>query len=101
MAAENEKVRINLNIADEQVRTVVSPSEEEGLRQLAKEVTGLYNRWRVSDPTRTKTQVLAMVAFQYAKLYHDQLDAGSVRELSLRDFIEKFEERLDKIVIDV
>lgn len=99
--AENEKLRVTLNIAGEQVKTVINRSEEEELRGLEKEVTALFNRWRVADPSRTKSQVLAMVAFQYAKLYYDELAAGRSREASLRNFIEKYEERLNKIVIDV
>lgn len=98
---DDEKLRVTLNIAGEQVKTVINRSDEEELRMLEKEVTSLFNRWRVADPSRTKSQVLAMVAFQYAKLsYYDELTAGRSREASLRDFVEKYEERLNKIVID-
>lgn len=97
---DDEKLRVTLNIAGEQVKTVINRSDEEELRMLEKEVTSLFNRWRVADPSRTKSQVLAMVAFQYAKLYYDELTAGHSREASLRDFVEKYEERLNKIVID-
>ena len=97
---DDEKLRVTLNIAGEQVKTVINRSDEEELRMLEKEVTSLFNRWRVADPARTKSQVLAMVAFQYAKLYYDELTAGRSREASLRDFVEKYEERLNKIVID-
>ena len=68
---DDEKLRVTLNIAGEQVKTVINRSDEEELRMLEKEVTSLFNRWRVADPSRTKSQVLAMVAFQYAKLYYD------------------------------
>ena len=94
---DDEKLRVTLNIAGEQVKTVINRSDEEELRMLEKEVTSLFNRWRVADPSRTKSQVLA---FQYAKLYYDELTAGRSREASLRDFVEKYEERLNKIVID-
>lgn len=97
---DDEKLRVTLNIAGEQVKTVINRSDEEELRMLEKEVTSLFNRWRVADLSRTKSQVLAMVAFQYAKLYYDELTAGRSREASLRDFVEKYEERLNKIVID-
>lgn len=97
---DDEKLRVTLNIAGEQVKTVINRSDEEELRMLEKEVTSLFNRWRVADTSRTKSQVLAMVAFQYAKLYYDELTAGRSREASLRDFVEKYEERLNKIVID-
>lgn len=70
---DDEKLRVTLNIAGEQVKTVINRSDEEELRMLEKEVTSLFNRWRVADPSRTKSQVLAMVAFQYAKLYYDEL----------------------------
>ena len=95
---DDEKLRVTLNIAGEQVKTVINRSDEEELRMLEKEVTSLFNRWRVADPSRTKSQVLAMVAFQYAKLYYDELTAGRSREASLRDFVEKYEERLDAFV---
>ena len=93
-------MRVTLNIAGEQVKAVINRSDEGELRQLEKEVTSLFNRWRVADPSRTKSQVLAMVAFQYAKLYHDEAVAGRSREASLREFVEKYEERLNKIVIE-
>ena len=70
---DDEKLRVTLNIAGEQVKTVINRSDEEELRMLEKEVTSLFNRWRVADPSRTKSQVLAMVAFQYAKLYYDDV----------------------------
>ena len=59
---DDEKLRVTLNIAGEQVKTVINRSDEEELRMLEKEVTSLFNRWRVADPSRTKSQVLAMVA---------------------------------------
>ena len=61
---DDEKLRVTLNIAGEQVKTVINRSDEEELRMLEKEVTSLFNRWRVADPSRTKSQVLAMVALK-------------------------------------
>ena len=47
---DDEKLRVTLNIAGEQVKTVINRSDEEELRMLEKEVTSLFNRWRVADP---------------------------------------------------
>ena len=46
---DDEKLRVTLNIAGEQVKTVINRSDEEELRMLEKEVTSLFNRWRVAD----------------------------------------------------
>lgn len=97
----DDRLNITLNIADEQVKTVIRREDEAGLRALEKEVTGLWEKWRMANPMRTKSQVLAMVAFQYAKLYYDELSASRRREEALRGFIKDYEERVDKIVLDV
>ncbi len=97
----DDKLPVTLNIAGEQLKTVINRADEESIRRIEKEVTGLFDRWRIASPMRSKQQVLAMVAFQYAKLYHDQVDASQGREASLRNFIEQFEKRLDEIVLDV
>lgn len=98
---DGEKLKITLNIADQQVKTSILRKDEEQLRALEREVTGLWERWRLADPTKTKSQVLAMVAFQYAKLYHDERSAGRARERELQEFMRVYEEKLNKIVLDV
>ncbi|HIU39025.1 MAG TPA: cell division protein ZapA [Candidatus Limisoma intestinavium] len=98
---DKEKQNVTLNIAGEQVKTVINRSEEEELRKIEKQVTGLWKQWKQMNPSKTDSQVLAMVAFQYAKLYYDELLAGEKREAALQSFIKTYEERLNKIVIDV
>ena len=98
---EVKKQRITLNIAGEHIKTVINPNDEQQLRMVEKEVTKLWKHWRDGDPTKTSSQVLAMVAFQYAKLYYDEVAAGRAREAALMKFVKEYEERLNKIVLDV
>ena len=98
---DKEKQNVTLNIAGEQVKTVINRSEEEELRKIEKQVTGLWKQWKQMNPSKTDSHVLAMVAFQYSKLYYDELLAGEKREAALQSFIKTYEERLNKIVIDV
>lgn len=68
---------------------------------MEREVTKLWQQWHAVNPTKTKNQVLAMIAFQYAKLYYDEHTQNVQREQELLDFIKTYEERLDDIVLDV
>ena len=62
---DKEKQNVTLNIAGEQVKTVINRSEEEELRKIEKQVTGLWKQWKQMNPSKTDSQVLAMVAFPF------------------------------------
>jgi len=97
----SDKLRVTFNIAEEELKTVINREDEESLRLVEREVAELWRKWRSQNPTRTKGQILAMIAFQYAKLYYDESAENRRRESELTDFVKTYEDRLNDIVLDV
>ena len=50
---------------------------------------------------KSKEEILAMVAFQYAKLFYDVSAMNGKREAELLDFVKKYEEKLNNILLGV
>ncbi len=96
-----EKQQLTLRIAEEKIITVVPRKDELSLKRVEKEVNALWDRWKLMHPSRTKTQILAMMAFQYAKLYYDVAGESSRREKELKDFIREYEEKMDEILLQI
>lgn len=96
-----EKQQLTLNIADERIVTMVLRKDEYALKKVEKEVDILWNKWKLMHPSRTKTQILAMMAFQYAKLYYDVVGESKRREKELSDFIKEYEGKIDEILLEV
>lgn len=93
------KKEIWLQLAD--VRPIplsISPEEETRCREAEQLVNSLWDKWMRQFAEKGSSQeVLARVAFRFAKLYFDEYAANK----SVNNFLEKFEKELDSIVIDV
>ena len=66
---DSDKVNIQINIAGEMLQLAVPFGEQETVRETERKITGLYDDWRRRFPKKNQTQLLAMIAYQYASYY--------------------------------
>lgn len=66
---DQEKVKLKLNIAGEQILLSVPYSEQEQTREVEAQINHLFSTWRGRFPDKSDRELLAMIAFQYAGHY--------------------------------
>ncbi len=94
--ADNNKVKIWIQLADaNQIALSINPDEEENYRKAEELVNALWTKWmnRFND---TSGDVLARVAFQFARLYLEAY--GDNRQVN--DFLTDLETRIDTLIGD-
>jgi len=94
--ADNNKVRIWIQLADaNQIALSVNPDEEESYRKAEELVNTLWRKWmnRFKDSSE---DVLARVAFQFARLYLEAY--GENREVN--EFLTELDKKLDTLLGD-
>ena len=94
--ADNNKVKIWIQLADaNQIALSINPDEEENYRKAEELVNTLWTKWmnRFND---TSSDVLARVAFQFARLY---LEAYGENRL-VNDFLTDLDHQLDTLMGD-
>lgn len=94
--ADREKVKMYINIAGERIRLTVDYDEQEAVREAESQVVRLFDEWRQMFPKKTVTELLAMIAYQFAMYYmalrHRQEDVAT----ALRDFEKNIDITLEK-----
>ncbi|MGM9842522.1 MAG: cell division protein ZapA [Candidatus Limisoma sp.] len=98
---DHNKQRITLRIADKKIITYINRRDEAYLKKVEEELNNLWKQFKVTQPGRDEDDYLALVAFQYAKMYYDTLEQSRKREEALQNFIQKAEKRMDDILLDV
>ena len=94
--ADNNKVRIWIQLADaNQIALSVNPDEEENYRKAEELVNTLWRKWmnRFKDSSE---EVLARVAFQFARLYLEAY--GENRQVN--EFLTDMDKKLDSLLGD-
>ncbi len=94
--ADNNKVRIWIQLADaNQIALSVNPDEEESYRKAEELVNTLWRKWmnRFKDSSE---DVLARVAFQFARLYLEAY--GENRQVN--EFLTDLNQQLDTLLDD-
>ena len=94
--ADNTKVRIWIQLADaNQIALSVNPDEEENYRKAEELVNTLWRKWmnRFKDSSE---DVLARVAFQFARLYLEAY--GENRQVN--EFLTDMDKKLDSLLGD-
>lgn len=93
-----DKLNITIRIAEAApIPLAIEMKDEEVIRTAEYNVNQLYAAWKQRFKDKKPDEVLAMVAFQFAKLYQIQAN----REVSTNELLENFEERLNKFLLDV
>ena len=94
--ADNNKVKIWIQLADANPSALsINPGEEETYRKTEELVNTLWNKWtkRFND---TSNDVLARVAFQFARLYLEAY--GENRQVN--EFLTDLDQQLDALLSD-
>ena len=85
---------MKINIAGEQLLLTVPFSDQDYTRETEKNLNSLYETWSRKFADRSATELLAMIAFQYAS-YYDALKRTYVEADAKA---EKIEAKLDAMV---
>ena len=94
----NDRLNITIHIADQPgMALAINRSDEEIARTAEYNVNLLWNKWSAKYRTKSPHEVLAMVAFKFAKLYY-QLNATA---LDANERLADFERRLDDILLQM
>lgn len=67
---------------------------EEIIRRAESQVNKVWNAWRANFDTKTSKEVLAMVAFQFAKKYYQLREYVDNQQA----FVEEFEKELNRLL---
>ncbi|MBR1882033.1 MAG: cell division protein ZapA [Muribaculaceae bacterium] len=94
----NEKKTVWVSLADtKETPVTVFPEEEDTYKEAAKLVNKLWLNWMSRfSKTSTSHEVLARVAFQFARLYLETFRDNK----NVNDFLTDFERELDELVIN-
>ena len=99
MATDDKTLNILIRIADvEPIALTIPRDEEANYREAEKLVNTLWNKWMLRfRNTSSSEEVMARVAFQFARLY-----AQVYREnMATSEYLADFEKKLDDIVIKI
>lgn len=89
---------ITIQIADQpQIDLDIRPEAEELVRKTERSVNKVWRRWCADFKHKSPGEVLAMVTYQYAKLYYELVDRIDRDEKMLSDF----DAELSRLLLDV
>lgn len=60
-----------LNIGDQRISLTVPFDRQDFVRDVESKVDRLYRKWRLSFPSKTDREILAMVAYQFASYFSE------------------------------
>lgn len=72
----------------------ISPETEETVRMAERNVNKVWNKWRQDFDSKSSKEVLAMVAYQFAKRYYQLLAQINHQE----SLLGNFETELDRLL---
>lgn len=67
--ADIDKIRMQIEIAGQRIGITVGFDEQDAVREAESSVVELYNDWKKKFPNKSVTELLAMIAYQYASYY--------------------------------
>lgn len=66
-----QKIELEINIGDQPISLMVAPERRKKVQDLETELNNLYRTWRMRFPRKTETELIAMIAYQYASYYQE------------------------------
>lgn len=93
---KDKNVKIEINIAGEILKLTVPSSDQESLRKSERAINEYFSDWRNQFPRKTNSEIMAMVAFQFAKYYHEL----SGRYDALLSRLDGISARLDSLLAE-
>ena len=99
MATDENNQNILIRIADaEPIALTIPRDEEANYREAEKLVNTLWNKWIDRfDGENPSRQVMAMVAFQFARLYSKSYN----QNVAVNKFLTDFEQQLNDVVVKI
>ena len=99
MANNDNNLNILIRLADvEPIALTIPSSEEETYREAEKLVNTLWNKWIGKFEGENSSQrVMAMVAFQFARLYSKSYN----QNVAVNKFLTAFEQQLNDVVVKI
>lgn len=99
MATNDNNLNILIRIADvDPIALTISRNEEENYREAEKLVNTLWRKWIAKFQGEDSSQkVMAMVAFQFARLYSKSYN----QNVAVNNFLTAFEKQLDDVVVKI
>ena len=99
MATNDNNLNILIRIADVEPIALTIPSDEEAsYREAEKLVNTLWNKWIDKfDDDNSSQRVMAMVAFQFARLYSKSYN----QNVAVNKFLTQFEQELNDVVVKI
>ena len=90
-----EEQNINIKIAGlTPIAMTIPRDEEEAIRVAERNVNRLWDAWSSRFASRSPVEVMAMVAFQFARLYY----ADAAAREAIADSLSDFEATLDSLL---
>ncbi len=99
MATDDNNLNINIRIADiEPIALTIPRNEESSYREAEKLVNTLWNKWVDKfEGDNSSQRVMAMVAFQFARLYSKSYN----QNVAVNKFLAAFEQQLNDVVVKI
>lgn len=94
--ADREKVKMYINIAGERIRLTVDYDEQDAVREAESQVVRLFDEWRQMFPKKTVSELLAMIAYQFAMYYMALRHRQDDMMTQLKDFEKNIDIALEK-----
>lgn len=99
MESNDKTLNILIRIADVEPIALTIPREEEATyREAEKLVNTLWNKWIGRfEGDNSSQRVMAMVAFQFARLYSKSYN----QNVAVNKFLTEFEQQLNDVVVKI
>lgn len=99
MATQEKTQNILIRIADVEPIALTIPRDEEATyREAEKLVNTLWNKWiNRFEGENSSQRVMAMVAFQFARLYSKSYN----QNVAVNKFLTQFEQELNDVVVKI
>lgn len=99
MATDDKTLNILIRIADvEPIALTIPRDEEANYREAEKLVNTLWNKWVGRFERENSSQsTMAMVAFQFARLYSKAYN----QNVAVNNFLTTFEQQLNDVVVKI
>lgn len=67
----NKHAKIEISIAGERIFLTVPFEKQDSVRDCEYEINSLFDKWRREFPRKTNSELLAMIAYQYASFFRE------------------------------
>lgn len=93
---DTDKIKMRIKIAGMTIPLTVDFAEQDHVRETEKRIAELFDNWHRMFPSKSETELLGMMTYQYASYYL----ALSRRSDAVAEELLDFEKSLDRAVLD-